>query len=120
MSIYDDMRGVATELFAEFKQGTVQYVPLVTTPGTSPDEPGSTTRGDPITLNATARPVSTKYVDNTHIVQSDREVAMPNDGSATPDMDGFIRIDGVDYKIIEILPRPAAGDPITWTVIVRR
>lgn len=120
MSIYDEMRDVATELFVEFKQGVIQYVPVVTTAGGSPDEPASSSRGDPITLNATARPVSTKYVDGSHIIQSDRQVTIPNNGKATPEMKGFIRIDGVDYKIIQIMPRPAAGDPISWTVIVRR
>lgn len=104
----------------EFKQGTVQWVPIVTTAGATPDEPGSSSKGTPVTLNATARPVSTKYVNGSHIVQSDRQVTIPNDGLATPDMSGFIRIDDVDYKIIEVLPIPAAGDPVTWTVIVRR
>ncbi len=119
MSIYDDMRGVASELFAEFKQGTVQYVPIVTTPGTSPDEPGSSGKGTPVTINATARPVSIKYVNGTTVVASDIQVAMPNDGT-TPEMEGYMRIDGSDYKIIGIMPRPAAGTPVSWTVIVKR
>lgn len=120
MSIYDDMRGVASELLAEFKQGTIQYVPVVTVAGASPDEAESSEKGTPVTLNATARPVSTKYVDNSHIVQSDIQITIPNDGLATPEMSGFIRIDGSDHKIVEIMARPAAGAPITWTVIVRR
>lgn len=120
MTIYDDMRTVATELFAEFKQGTIEYVPVVTVAGAAPDESDSSGPGTPVALNATARPVSTKYVDGTHIVQSDIQVAIPNDGRATPDITGFIQIDSVRYKIIEIMARPAAGTPITWTVIVRR
>lgn len=120
MSIYDDARDIASELFAEFKQGTIQYVPIITTAGSSPDEPATTAKGTPLTLNATARPVSTKFVDGSHIVQSDKQVAIPNDGLATPEMSGFIRIDGVDHKIIELMARPAAGEPVTWTAIVRR
>jgi hypothetical protein len=95
-------------------------VPIITTGGTSPDEPVSTAKGTPVTLNATARPVSTKFVDGSHIVQSDKQVVIPNDGLATLEMSGFIRIDGVDHKIIELMARPAAGEPVTWTAIVRR
>lgn len=120
MSIYDDMRGVASELFAEFKQGMIEYIGVTSTAGGSPDEPATVTDASPVALNATARPVSTKYVDGTHIVQSDKQVTIPNNGKAEPSINGFLRIDGVRHKIIEIMPRPAAGDPITWTVIVRR
>lgn len=120
MSIYDDLRDAAGELFTEFKQGTVQYVPIETTPGATPDRPGSTAKGTAITLTATAKPVSTKYVDGSRVIESDIEVTIPNDGKATPTMAGYIRIDGSDHKIISIMPKPAAGDPIVWAVIVRR
>ncbi len=115
---YSDLRAVASNVLSEFKQGSVSYVRMQSVVGATPDDPGT-----PIEvvspLNATVRPVSTKYVDGSHIIQSDRQVTMPNDG-IEPKMSGFIRIDGSDHKIIEIMPRPAAGDPITYTVIVRR
>lgn len=120
MSIYDDMRAVTNELMAEFKQGVIQYVPLVTVPGATPDRPASSGPGTPVTLNCTARPVSTKYVDGTHIVRSDVQITMPNDGVNEPLMTSSFDIDGVRHKIIEIMPIPAAGDPISWTIIVRR
>ena len=120
MSIYDEMRALASEIMPEFKQGDIRYVDITSDPGASPDEAGTPVETVSAQLNATARPVSTKYVDGTHIVQSDRQVTVPNDGVATPDISGKMRIDGVDYKIIDIMPRPAAGDPITWAVIVRR
>ncbi len=120
MSIYDDMRSVADELFEEFKQGVIQYVGIVSTPGASPDEPATVGDDTPVTLNATARPVSTKYVNGSSIVETDIQFTVPNDGKAEPKMTGYMTIDGVRYKIIAVRPRPAAGDPITWTVIVRR
>jgi len=120
MSIYDEMRGVANEVFTEFKQGVVKYVPIVSNAGVSPDEPASSSDGPPVTLAATVQPVSTKYVDGSHIVQSDRQVTFPNDGVNVPKMSGYLLIDDVRYKIIEIMPRPAAGTPVTWTVIARR
>ncbi len=120
MSIYDDMRVVATDVFAEFKQGVIQYVGVTTGTGGTPDEPAAPVEAAPITLNATARPVSTKYVDRTSVFQTDIQVTIPNDGRVVPKGSGFLLIDGVNYKIVEIMARPAAGDPITWTVIVRR
>lgn len=120
MTIYDDLRAVASDVMAEFKQGDIRYVTISVAAGATPDEAAVPVETVSAQLNATARSVSTKYVDGTHIVQSDKQVQIPNDGIATPDIDGKIRIDGVDHKIIEIMPRPAAGEPVTWTLIVRR
>jgi len=120
MSIYDDMRAVATEIFAEFKQGTIRYVGVTTTAGATPDEPNGTVDATPVTINATARPVSTKYLAGTSIVETDIQVTIPNDGLVVPSMSGYLLIDGTKYKIIAVMARPAAGVPITWTVIVRR
>lgn len=119
MSIYDDLRAVTSQVMSEFKQGTVYYVPVATVAGATPDAPASSGKGTPVLINATVRPVSTNYVDGTHVVQTDKQVVVPNDGTI-PTMQGFVRIDGVDHKIIVIMARPAAGDPIAWTVIVRR
>lgn len=119
MSIYDEMRGVASDLIAEFKQGVIEYVRLVPQTGSTPDDPLPPVPQS-VTINAVARPVSTKYVDGTHIVRSDKQVTIPNDGRAVPDMSGSVRIDGSTHKIIEIMPRPAAGEPIVWIVVVRR
>jgi len=118
MSIYDDMRQIASDVIGEFQQGSVVYVALEKQPGGTPDRPTPSVPV-PHPINAVARPVSTKYVDGTNIVQSDKQITMPNDG-VTPDMTGSIKIDGVSHKIIEIMPRPAAGTPVVWTVICRR
>lgn len=121
MSIYDDLRTVSSELHGEFQQGVVQYVSLTVPAGARPDAPGTPVKSTPITINATARPVSTKYVDGTSVLRTDKQLSIPNDGtSPTPTVGHFIRIDGVDHKIEMVMQRPAAGDPISWTVIVRR
>lgn len=120
MSIYDEARQIAADVMPEFKQGDIRYVSISSAAGATPDRAGTPVKTASEPLNATARPVSTKYVDNSHIVQSDKQVTIPNDGIATPEIDGMIRIDGVDHKIIEIMPRPAAGSPVVWTVVVRR
>lgn len=120
MSIYDELRPIAAQVMDEFKQGDIRYITVTAAAGATPDQSGTPVETPSDQLSATARSVSTKYVDGTHIVQSDVQINMPNDGKATPTMTGKFSIDGVVYKIIEIMPRPAAGDPITWTVIVRR
>lgn len=118
MTIYDDARAIALDVFKEFQQGVVEYVELVPSAGATPDDPGEPTFVAH-RLTSTVRPVSTKYVDGSHIVQSDRQLSMPNDGKVEPTMSGSMRIDGASFKIIEIMPRPAAGVPVVWTVIVR-
>lgn len=118
MSIYDDMRGVASNLLSEFQQGLVRYVTWTVPAGATPDNPGEPVPGY-TNINAVARPVSTKYVDGSHIVQSDKQVTMPNDG-ITPTMEGSLEIDGDMYKIVEIKTIPSAGEPITFILIVRR
>ena len=120
MSIYDDMRKVAAQVMPEFKQGDIRYVSTTRDPSARPDRPGAATDTPSEPLNATASPVSTKYLAGTSIVETDIQVTIPNDGKATPDMNGKMRIDGTDYQIIAVMSRPAAGDPISWTVVVRR
>ena len=121
MSIYDDLRQISSQLHVEFRQGVVQYVPLTVPAGARPDAPGTPVKGTPVSLNSVARPVSTKYVDGTSVLQTDKQLSIPNDGvSPVPTVGHFIRIDGVDHKIEMVMTRPAAGDPISWTVIVRQ
>ena len=118
MSIYDEMQGVAKELFADFQQGSIIYVELQPAAGATPDDPGNPVRVEH-PLTATARPVSTKYVDGSHIVQSDRQVSMPG-GGVEPQMSGFLLIDGTQHKIIGIKRIPEAGTVISYILIVRR
>lgn len=121
MSIYDDLRNISSELHGEFKQGDVRYVPLVVTPGATPDRPATSAKGTPVLINSVVRPVSTKYVDGTTVVVTDKQLSIPNDGvSPTPQIGHFVRIDGVDHSIIMIMARPSAGIAINWTVIVRK
>ena len=119
MTIYDDMRAVALDVMNEFQQGDISYVEIQRTEGATPDDPDEPVPV-PYKLTATARPVSTKYVDGSHIIQSDRQITMPNDGRVEPDMSGYVTIDQSSFKIIEIMPRPAAGRPVVWLLIVRR
>lgn len=123
MSIYDDLRQVSSDLHRELKQGDVRYVPVVVTPygNARPDLPASSALGTPVVINAVARSVSTKYVDGTNVVRTDKQLSLPNDGvTPVPVLGHLIRIDGADHRIIQIMARPEAGEPVSWIVIVRR
>ena len=114
---HDQLRDVASQLFEQFKQGVVQYVALTPQAGATPDEPGEPVETS-TTVNATVRAVSTKYVDGTSVLQTDKEISLPNDG-IYPDPKGFFLVDGIRHKIIEKMNRPAAGTPVSFTCIVR-
>lgn len=116
--IYDDLRAVASEVFAEFRQGVVEYVRFDRPTGGTPDDPGEPVPV-PTRINATVKPVSQRYIDGSLITGSEVEVAMPND-DVVPTMDGMVRIDGVQHKIVRLMPRPAAGVPVSFTLIVKR
>ena len=120
MSIYDEMQAVTRELFDDpiFKQGVIAYVQLQSVAGGTPDEPAANVEVTTV-LSATAEPVSTKYVDGSHIFRSDVQVTAAA-GTVTPSMSGYLTIDGVRYKIIEIMRIPAAGTPVVYVFIVRR
>ncbi len=121
MSIYDEMRVIAQDVMSDedFKQGTIVYVAI--TPGSGPaDDPGAA-RETPYELaGGVARGVQFKYVDNSTIVASDLQVTFADTDDFTPEMTGFVTIDGVPHKIMRIVRKPAAGIAVAWTLIVRK
>lgn len=118
MSIYDNLRGVATQLLTEFKQGVISLVTI--TPGTGPaHNPGPSTSATKVIPGAVARGVSFKYVNSGLAVASDLQVNMSVE-TVTPTMNDFIDIDGSRYKIVQIINKPAAGIPVACSVIIRK
>jgi len=122
MSIYDELQGVASGLFAEFKQGLVQHVSISHGVGT-PDEPGAiveTVRE----INATVQNASNAkglsyFVKQSSVVAGDLLVSTGVPAVAFA-MTDFMLIDGVRYKIAAILPKPAAGVPVAFSLLVRK
>lgn len=121
MSIYSEMQAVFNELAADpdFEQGPLVYIEMVTATGGTPDDPGEPT---PVShpFKGFVRPVSTKYVDGTHIVATDKQLAVPGDLAVVPTMNGFISVDGVKHKIVQLDPIPASGTPVVYRAFVRR
>lgn len=118
MTIYDDLKPVAAELLAEFKQGTVKLIQL--TEGDGPaDDPGAPTETE-YTLDATVRGAPFKYVRDGFVTAADMLVtAAPIDG-VTVTKNDFIEIDGVRCKIIEDVSAPSAGTRVVWKFLVRK
>jgi len=119
MGFYDEMQGIATDLLTEFNQGTVQYEELI--PGSGPpDNPGEPTLTPRTIAGATSKAASFKYVDGTHIKQTDVEVTfnvIPN--LVVDDLD-YLLLDGKRAKIIEVMPIPQTGVTVVYKVFVRR
>lgn len=118
MSIYDELREEVSRIMPEFKQGKIQYCQIV--PGNGPiDDPGPSTinRFD---INGTASGVQFKYVQNGMAIASDLQIFSPVDARYVVNAKDQIEIDDVAYKIVQILPKPAAGTPTGYVFIVRR
>lgn len=114
---YSDMQSVVSDVLGEFKQGVIDYVAI--TSGNGPaDDPG-----EPIetvySINAAARGVKFSYVDQALVVATDLQVTIPAN-VITPQMTGFVRIDGTRHKIVKIIPKPAAGIAAAYVLIVRK
>lgn len=116
MTFYDEMADVATEILAEFNQGTVVLTRVSTAAGPNEWTPGAETT-TPYTLDAVVRRVEQKYVDGTLIVATDNQItfAVP---PVVPRMADRLTIDGKDYVMKDLRPIPAAGIPVAYIAFV--
>lgn len=118
MTIYDELQDVTREIMSEFKQGSCVYIRR--TPGNGPvDNPGTSTI-DRFELDAAARGVKYKYVASNLALASDLQVVASVKPEFTPDPTGMVEVDGLEYKIVQLLPIPAAGTPVAHTYIIRK
>lgn len=120
MAIYDEMQQIVSDIIGdpEFKQGVIHYVAVV--PGSGPaDNPGASVTTE-YELDAVAKGVSYKYVKDGLALSTDKTVVSAIRSDVTPDMKGFIKIDGVRYKIVQDISTPAAGTRVVWKWIVRK
>lgn len=120
MALYDEMQQLMREIAADpdFKQGLTQLIQMV--PGSGPvDDPGPGTQV--VTdLDGFVRGVKFKYVASGLAVASDLQITHSVVPGIVPTMRDFIRADGVTYKITQVLPAPAVGVPVKYTLIIQK
>lgn len=113
---YGKMQGTASRLLTKFKQGAVIYIE----PGATTGDPWNPVEGTPTNheLNAAVSGVSDQYVDGSTVLSSDLMVTCAV-FDVEPSLDGTMTIDGEAVQIIRVMPKPAAGTTVAWSVIVR-
>jgi len=118
MTIYDELKSIASEVLTEFAQGSVNLIKI--TPGAGPaDNPGAATLVSH-SLDAVVKGASFKYVSQGLAVSSDLEVTTAIVADVTPSEKDFIEIDGTQYKVVRLITVPAAGTQTVWKFIVRK
>lgn len=118
MTIYDELQGVARDVLTEFKQGVVNYIKI--TPGNGPvDNPGQPVKTS-YGINGSVTGVSQTYVAKGLAVASDLQVITPVDPLYVPDIKGSIEVDGIMYKIVRVIAKPAAGTPVVYVIIFQK
>ena len=110
---YTEMQAVASEMLAEFKQGTVTYTPQIA--GANEWDPK--TDGTPLPMDATVQGADAMYFSDL-ITQSDMQVTA-SVFDTTPVMDGYLTLDGTRKEIIKIMPIPAVGVVVAWRIFVK-
>ena len=119
MSFYDEMRGVADGLLAEFAQGSVT-VHIVTPGAPDPAQPWVAVPPSetPAALDAVVRGVPKALVDGADIVVGDLLVifAVPNVVVSVGDR---IVIDGKSHGVVQVSPIPPAGTTVAMQAVVR-
>lgn len=114
MSFYDEMRGVATELLGEFKQGVVELKRTVSTPGQNPwDPPTETPQTWP--LAATVKRLHQRYENGVLIVETGDMVTFVVH-EVEPVLTDRIVIDGVERVITNLTPVPGSGRAVMWKI----
>lgn len=119
MTFYEDMAGIASEVLAEFKQGSITLTKTV--PG-EPDPSTPWIPGEPVevtySIDATAKAVSEEFINGTTIVATDIEIVSAVFG-ADPDPADQMEIEGRPMTTIKVMRIPAAGTVVAWRFIVR-
>ena len=120
MSIYDEMQNVAREILGdeEFKQGNT-YLAQITSGSGPVDDPGPSVETQHL-INGAVRGVKWSLV-NTGLAQaSDMQITHAVVAGVIPTAKDFVIVDGIRYKVVQVLPKPAAGVPVAYTLVIRR
>lgn len=128
MTFYDEIRDVAVEVLAEFKQGavTLTRTTLGASDPSTPWIPGAPT-ADVYELDAVVSGVTKKYIDGSLILASDLMVtasprATHSDGTVVediaPQQADIITVDGAVKAVKAVKPTPAAGTAAAYLIFI--
>ena len=118
MTFYSDMQKVASSVMSDFKQGTVKLVKIAA--GTGPAyDPGTPIRVEH-DLDATVSGISFQYQQEGFSTSTDLQVIAAVLDGITPTLNDFVKIDGIEHKIVRDLTVPSAGTKVVWKFIVRK
>lgn len=117
--IYTEAQGIASGLFAEFKQGIILFV-AVTPGGGQGHNPGPSSQVQYTLPGAVARGPEFKFLTAGLAVASDKQINSSVDPRFNPKdyPAGRMIVDGVEYKIKQFMAVPAAGTPVAWKFIL--
>lgn len=113
---YERMQATATRLLTKYKQGTVILRRSTITTGSNPWSPIADTPVDH-TLKCVVEPVHQKYIDNSTVLSTDRQVLFSS-LEFEPENTDQIVIDGEVFEIKKLLRYPSAGIAIYYTAII--
>lgn len=121
MSIYEELQPVVREILgsAEFKQGSTQL--FREQPGTGPvDDPGPNVRVKLADLDGAVRGVKWSFVNTGMAVASDMQITHAVVPGVEPKANDIVQVDAVSYRVKQVIPLPAAGTPVAYTLILSR
>lgn len=127
MSLMKELQVVARDVLTEFNATTGEggdndglfYVELKPVSGGRPDRPAPPVEKSH-RLQGVARGVSQQYVDNTNILSSDLQCTVAINPLFKPDAVGYLRADGIKYKIVKVLTIPPVGVPVANVIVFRK
>ena len=115
MTFYADMQALAQSLLGKFDQGGL--VISVATAGGTPYAPTTTYVDTPVT--GVVSGINPKFITGTLIQATDLQVTIPG-GVVAPKATDLVKINGVQYGIVQIVPKPADGTVAAYTIFVRK
>ena len=113
---YERMQATATRLLTKYKQGSVIFRRISITAGSNPWDASVGSSVD-YTLKCAVEPVHQKYIDNSTVLSTDRQVLFSS-LEIEPENTDQIIIDGKTFEIKKLMRYPSAGIPIYYTAII--
>lgn len=115
---YKGLQKVAGDIIKKFEQGTLTLVRTVIN-RVEPWQSGPKVQSGGV-LNGTVNGVSAKYIEQSLAQTGDLQATITYDENLIPVINDSVDIDGDLYKILQVISKPAAGDPVVFVLILRR